>query len=68
MIEGIVPVEHTIPELQGLAVFIESDDIRDFVKDVEAGQVKPLLGGQSLDAVGNSPGDPDKYLHQYERE
>jgi hypothetical protein len=68
MIEGIVPMEHPVPELQGLAVFIDSDDIRDFVREVEGGRVEPLLGGHSLDVVGSSPGDPDKYLHEYERE
>ena len=61
-------MEHPVPELQGLAVFVESDDIRSFIAEVEAGKVEPLLGGHSLDVVGSSPGDPDKHLHQYESE
>lgn len=68
MVEGIVPTNHSVPELQGLAVFIESDDIQDFVLDIESGgKVEPLLGGHSLDAVGSLPGDPDRFLHEYDQ-
>ena len=63
MVEGIVPVDHPAESLQGLAVFIESDDIRSFVGDVEEGKVDPLVGGQSLDHVGMVNKDPDRDLH-----
>ena len=63
MVEGIVPVDHPVEALQGLAVFIESDDIRDFLKDIEEDKVDPLLGGQSVDHVGTVNKDPDRDLH-----
>ena len=49
-------------KLWGLAVFI-SDDIRDFLKDIEEDKVDPLLGGQSVDHVGTVNKDPDRDLH-----
>ena len=51
MTEGIVPVEHADRSLQGLAVFVESPDIQDFLLDIEAGENKRydcLIGGESI--------------------
>ena len=62
MVEGIVPVDHPTEPLRGLAVFIESDDIWNFAKDVEQGKIEPLAGGQSLDFVGTVNKDPDRDL------
>ena len=66
MVEGIVPTDHPADAIRGLAVFIESDDILDFAREVEQGNgvVEPLLGGQSLDHVGSVDKDPDRDMYE----
>lgn len=59
LVEGIVPSDHASPELQSLAVFVESREIRAFLADVEDGLVVPLIGGHSVAAV-NADQDEDK--------
>lgn len=48
MVEGIVPADHPDESLAGAAVFVESQDIRDFLTGVESGVVKPVIGGEIM--------------------
>lgn len=78
MIEGIVPNDHPNHVLRNLAVIIESNEIKSFLKDVEevknnnlrsSEKVCVLFGGESLDDLeANTPDmsiydDPMKVLH-----
>ena len=53
MLEGIVPSNHPIPQLQGLAAFINSREIATFIAKVEAGSedIIRLEGGEALRTV-----------------
>jgi hypothetical protein len=53
MLEGIVPLEHPIPEFRGLAAFISSLEVSTFIANIEAGcdSVVKLEGGEALRKV-----------------
>jgi len=53
VVEGIVPTNHADDKLKGLAVFVDSKIIRNFVDDVESGKIIPLLGGEAAIHVGS---------------
>jgi hypothetical protein len=72
LIEGIVPSDHSVEELQGSAVFIESDDIHEFIAEVERGPEKDkegsevkydmLVGGHVVEHVANNMKDEDDFF------
>jgi hypothetical protein len=53
LVEGIVPTNHPDDKLKGLAVFVDSKIIRNFIDDVEKGKIIPLLGGDCAIHVGS---------------
>lgn len=59
LIEGIIPIDHDIEELRGLACFVEGNTISKFIDDIENGLIDPLIGGESIDTVSNDK-DPEK--------
>lgn len=59
LVEGIVPSEHSNEDIRGNAVFVEANEMREFLVEIEAGQVVPVLGGQVMETVGIDQ-DPDK--------
>lgn len=71
MTEGIVPPEHPVEQLQGAAVFIESDDIHEFIAEIERGPEKDkeaevkydmLLGGHVVEYVADNLKDEDDFF------
>ena len=48
MVEGIVPADHPDEKLAGAAVFVESQDVVELLDRIEAGLVKPVVGGDVL--------------------
>ena len=68
LLEGIVPVDHPVRELQGLASIVDSRQIAAFLEDVEAGADAlaakghvALVGGEAALHVGSDQ-DPEKSL------
>lgn len=59
LVEGIVPTNHADEQLRGAAVFVESDDIAAFLRDIELRKVTPLVGGEAAQHVGSDQ-DPAK--------
>lgn len=59
LLEGIVPTNHPVAEIQGAAVFVESGDIRDFLRQIEAGSVQPINTGSVTEIVAQDQ-DPEK--------
>jgi hypothetical protein len=59
IIEGIVPTDHPTESLRETAVFVESGEIRAFVKAVENYEIQPLIGGYAQRIVASDQ-DPDK--------
>lgn len=45
LLEGIVPANHPSPDIRNAAVFVESGEIRDFLRQIEAEAVEPLRIG-----------------------
>ncbi len=52
MTEGIVPSNHNVEKIRHAAVFVESGQIRQFLNDIEADQIEPLVGGYAQSIVG----------------
>lgn len=64
VLEGIVPRDHSEAELQALAIFVESHEIRAFLQDIEEGAVVPLIGGHAIAAIN---ADKDEAKMDFER-
>eukprot|EP00605_Chrysophyceae_sp_TOSAG23-4_P002161 GSChrysophyteH1.ASY1.ANO1.2389.1 assembled CDS len=57
MVEGIVPLDYQDKAMRGLAVFVESPIIHDFLDSIELGREGEelrLLGGQAVDHVAKT--------------
>ena len=69
MLEGIVPNSHPIPQLQGLAAFINSVEIASFVAKVEAGSedIIKFEGGEALRPVAEQEDPRNLTLESLER-
>lgn len=59
MLEGIVSPDHPITEIQGAAVFVESQEIREFLDKIEAEEVEPIIVGQ-IAAIVEADQDEEK--------
>ena len=51
LVEGIVPADHAVAALQSLAVFVETQELHEFIEAVEDGVIEPLVGGHSIAVV-----------------
>lgn len=69
MLEGIVPTTHPVPQLQGLAAFINSVEIATFVAKVEAGSddVIRLEGGEALRPIAEQEDPRNLTLESLEK-
>lgn len=59
MVEGIVPANYPAEDLRNTAVFVESEEIRQFLRQIEAGDVKSIPTGMVAKIVGMDQ-DEDK--------
>lgn len=59
MVEGIVPANYPVEDLRNAAVFVESEEIRQFLRQIEAGEVKSITTGIVAKIVGMDQ-DSDK--------
>lgn len=59
LLEGIVPANHPSPDIQNAAVFVESGEIRDFLRQIEAEAVEPLRVGD-VSSIVAADQDPEK--------
>lgn len=59
LLEGIVPTTHPQAEIRGAAVFVENGEIREFLRQIEAGEVEPMKVGDVMSVVAEDQ-DPDK--------
>jgi len=63
MVEGIVPLDYTDKSMRGLAVFVESPLIHEFLQEIEQGPlvsgVEPLVGGESVEFIAVTQHTPE---------
>ena len=63
MVEGIVPLDYADKSMRGLAVFVESPIINEFLEQIEQGPlvsgVEPLVGGESVEFIATTQHTPE---------